>query len=259
MKTLINSAARRGMVAIDGGQVRLALALPPVEPASCPALETLVAHFELEHPHFPVPYGTADPTFTGGPGVDWKPVPRESASNVERLSAAALLSQALVAFAVEYEEERRSPIQWAANILRGMGDDVVDLPPIPKHGTHSVANLRRLGIVTVDGDDGARLTAKGRRMRDAHEPLCEQIESRWRDRLGSPFIDEVIEAVSGNGDGTTFPLIAWAGAEFAVLGMGLRGAGADQGLLPRGRTASLPQHGELRPRVPAVLDQPADR
>jgi hypothetical protein len=51
-----------------------------------------------------VPYGTADPSFAaGGRGVDWKPVPRESTSKVEVLPMASLLSQALVAFAIEYE------------------------------------------------------------------------------------------------------------------------------------------------------------
>ncbi len=217
MKSIVNAAARLGMVALDGGEVRLLVSLPPIEPASCPPLEALVSQLELEHPHFPVPYGTADPSFAGGgPGVDWKPVPRESASSVEGLPMTALLSQALVAFALEYEKERRGPIQWAANILREAGDDGAYLPPLPKRGTHSVPNLERLGIVSVDRDKVVRLTAAGRAMRDAYGPLCEQIESRWRDRLGS-LIDESIDAVRVDGDWRPFPLVAWTGAEFSLL------------------------------------------
>ena len=34
-----------------------------------------------------------------------------------------------------------------------------------------------------------------RLMRDAFEPLCAQIESRWRKWLGSSLIDDVTEAV----------------------------------------------------------------
>ena len=55
-------------------------------------------------------------------------------------------------------------------------------------------------------------------MRAAYEPLCEQIEARWRHRLGSSLIDEVVTAVRVDGDWRPFPLITWSGAEFSVLG-----------------------------------------
>lgn len=220
MKTIVNAAAKEGLVAVDGAVVRLVTPLPPSEPALCPPLEALVSQLELEHPHFPVPYGTADPTFTGGPGVDWKPIARTSPSSIEGLPTTALLSQALVSFAIEYEKERHGPIQWAANILRGMGDGPVILPPLQKRGTHSVQNLERLGVVTVDRDKVVRLTPTGRAMRDAYEPRCAQIESQWRDRLGSSLIDEVIDAVRVAGYWRPFPVVAWTGAEFSVLDTG---------------------------------------
>src|SRR5688500_8353352 len=40
------------------------------------ALERLVPQLELQHPDFPAQYGPADPRINGGPGQDWKPVPR---------------------------------------------------------------------------------------------------------------------------------------------------------------------------------------
>jgi hypothetical protein len=222
MKTIVNAAAKQATVVVDGGDVRLPAPLPPIEPASCPPLETLVSQLELEHPHFPVPYGTADPSFRGrgAGGVDWKPVLGESASSVEGLSMTALPSQVLVAFAIDYEKERRGPIQWAANILRDIGSDGVDVPPLQKSGTSGVPNLERLGIVTVDRDNAVRLTGRGRAMGDAYEPLRDQIEARWRHRLGSSLIDEVVEAVRVEGNWRPFPLIAWTGAEFSVLGEG---------------------------------------
>jgi hypothetical protein len=219
MTTIVNAAARQGAVVVDGDEVRLLATLPPIEPASCPSLEALVSQFELEHPHFPVPYGTADPSFRGrgAGGVDWKPVPRQSASSVEGLPMTALLSQALVAFAIDYEKERRGPIQWAANILQSIGSDGADVSPAQKSGTSSVPNLQRLGIVTIDRDNVVRLTARGRAMRDAYNPLCEQVESQWRNRLGSSLIDDVVATLRVDGRWRPFPLITWTGAEFSVL------------------------------------------
>src|SRR5215210_5556691 len=141
METIVNAAMRQHMVALDDGTVSLLTSLPEADPASCPPLEALVSQLELEHPHFPVPYGTADPTFTGGPGVDWKPVPRGLDSSIGDLPISALLSQALVAFAIEYESRRVGPLQWAANILRTPDDDGGGFQPLPASGTHSVKNL----------------------------------------------------------------------------------------------------------------------
>ena len=216
METIVNAAMRQDMVALDDGAVSLLASLPEADPASCPPLEALVSQLELEHPHFPVPYGTADPSFTGGPGVDWKPVPRGSDSNVGDLSMTALLSQALVAFAIEYENRRRGPIQWAANILQTLDDQGVGLLRLPERGTHSVKNLVRLGILAQD-HQAVRPTALGRAMRDAYRPLCEQVESRWRHRYGSSLLDEVVDAVGAAGQCRPFPLVAWTGREFSLL------------------------------------------
>jgi hypothetical protein len=122
------------------------------------------------------------------------------ASSAEGLSMTALLSQALVAFAIEYEQQRRGPIQWAANILDGLDDVGADVAPVPGRGPHTVANLERLRIVTVGQDKVVRLAARGRAMRDAYRPLCERVESRWRRRMGSSLIDQIIDAVGVDGD-----------------------------------------------------------
>ena len=216
IRTIVTAATRQGLVAVDDGEVSLLASLPPVEPASCLPLEGLVSQFELEHPHFPVPYGTADPRFTGGPGVDWKPVPRDRGATVSDLPMTALLSQALVAFAIEYESHRAGPLQWAANILQYAQDDGTVLPPLPQIGTHSVKNLLRVGVLTKDGD-GVRLTSRGRAMRDAYQPLCELVEYRWRHTFGSTLIDEVIDAVGVVAHSRPFPLVAWTGSEFSLV------------------------------------------
>jgi hypothetical protein len=89
----------------------------------------------------------------------------------------------LVAFAIDYEKERRGPIQWAASILRGIDRDGVDFPPLQKSGTSSVPNLERLDIVTVDRDNVVRLTARGRVMHDAYASKTTGCESLFFERL----------------------------------------------------------------------------
>jgi hypothetical protein len=128
----------------------------------------------------------------------------------------ALLSQAIVGFAIEYESGGGGPIQWAANILQTLDSRGLDLPPLPERGTHSVNNLVRLGIVARDRG-AVRPTAAGRAMRDVYRPLCDHIESRWRNQFGSSLVDEVIDAVEVSGDWRQFPLVTWTGREFSLL------------------------------------------
>jgi len=111
----------------------------------------------------------------------------------------------------------RGPIQWAANILQGLDDVDADVAPIPDRGPHTVANLERLRIVTVGQDKVVRLTARGRAMRDAYRPLCEQVELGWRQRMGSSLIGQIIDTVGVDGDWRAFPLVAWNGAEFSTV------------------------------------------
>ncbi len=131
----------------------------------------------------------------------------------------SLLSQALTAFAIEYERERAGPIAWAANVLRGIGDDGVDLASLPSKGTHSFPNLARLGVATVDHASVVRLTTVGRSMRDAFEPLTARIEARWRIHYGGDVLDAVIDAVAvASEDLPRFPVVVWTGVDFALSG-----------------------------------------
>jgi hypothetical protein len=76
-----------------------------------------------------------------------------------------------------------------------------------------VHNLERGGFVR-DGE----LTEIGRIVRDAFEPVCRVVETRWRDRHGSALLDDVIGAVHVEGRWRPFPLIVGTGTDFAVLG-----------------------------------------
>jgi hypothetical protein len=121
VKTTVDGLERHGWATVDDGIVRLtevarrscdewATAIAAAESrwqgaaALRAPLEAVVSQLPVEHPHYPCGYGTADWRVTGGPGVDWKPVARDRAADtVTSLSLLALLSQALVGFAVEYE------------------------------------------------------------------------------------------------------------------------------------------------------------
>jgi hypothetical protein len=217
MKTVLGAAVRGALVRPDGDTVHLTDAGRAVRPVAakeigaCPPLAALVSQLELEHPHYITPYGTADVSMTGGPGVDWKPVPRRGADTAA-LPVASLLSQALMAFAIEYESRRRGPIVWAANMRPAAGEDSVDPASIP-----NAAALLRHGFAAVDPSGVLLLTSKGRAVRDAFDPLSHEIEARWRARHGDALIDAVIEAVIATGEGLPrFPVIVWTGAEFIV-------------------------------------------
>lgn len=222
MKTVTGAAQRLGLVTVNGETVRLTDTGRRVRPATarettvCEPLAILVSQLELEHPHAVTPYGTADPTMTGGPGVDWKPVPRRPGDTAS-LPVASLLSQALMAFAIEYERERMGPIMWGAEVLAPIGEAGVPRASMPKTGTHSASNLQRLGVAAIDAAGVVRLTARGRAMRDGFAPLSERIEARWRERHGDDLIRAVIAAVDvGEAGLPRFPVVAWTGAEFAV-------------------------------------------
>lgn len=192
MTTLRKAAVRRGLVADDGEVVTLVVDPPAVTPAACAPLAELVSRFELDHPDFPVTYGTADQSFTGGPGVDWKPVPREG--GVADLPLSALLSQALVAFGIAYERAGAGPIMWAELLRRGT----------------FAFGMERHRVMPN--------TSRGRLMLGAYEPTCAAIESSWRDRFGSSLIDDVIGALGGGS--APFPVVGWTAGECVVVASG---------------------------------------
>jgi methyltransferase (TIGR00027 family) len=147
-----------------------------------------------------------------------------------RLPLSALLSQALVAFTIEAdnEAEHRLPhrtqdygrsagagadapwqtslVMWA-NCLRHVPDDgitVAGMREAARTGTN-VDGMRRWGYVTYTPDPGhgkrprpdavVRLTPGGRRARDVWNSVPAEIEQRWRDRFGAPAVDSLRAAL----------------------------------------------------------------
>ena len=201
--------ARRGMVELrDDKKVVLTPAgaaardgwRPLVEdlgaawPASSPlraALVRIVSGLELEHPHFPTQYGTADASITGGPGQDWKPVRREGDGGAAGLPLVSLLSQAFVALAIAYES-RNAALGWVANVMAFVPDDGVSMADLPPAGRRLLGGMERHGWIAVDGA-ALRVTptAIGQARRMAHEPTLAGIASEWCERFGADVVESL--------------------------------------------------------------------
>ena len=172
------------------------------------ALSTVVDRLPVELPHYPAGYGAADPSVTGGDyvpedpgppripahGQDWPVVLREPDSVTRHLPLPALLSQALAAFAIDYEREQFGSLPAASNFLRFVGDDGVTLGSAQALGgvvgNGKSLHERHLDVVVEPGrprDMSRRvfLTAKGRRVRDAYPRLVKEIEDRWSEQYAA--------------------------------------------------------------------------
>ena len=156
--------------------------------------------------------------------------PTPSAPQPGTLSLSALLSQALVAFTIEFdnEAEHRLPhrttdhgafvdgdgawlvslVMWE-NCLRHVTDQPItvgELEARARTGTN-LDGMRRWGYITIDGtarkihkgrpgpDAVLRATAAGLRAREVWLPLPGLIEQRWRERFGSGQVDRLRESL----------------------------------------------------------------
>ena len=137
----------------------------------------------LEYSHYPCGYGAADWRITGGLGVDWKPVRRNATVDTVRgLPLLALLSQALVGFAAEYESRVLSAmvvgVYLDACFVHG-SLPLVEVPPVLMITGNGKSSLERHGAVQVDRSKRVTLTPLGRWLRDTYRPTVEAIESSW--------------------------------------------------------------------------------
>jgi DNA-binding MarR family transcriptional regulator len=119
---------------------------------------------------------------------------------------AALLSQALLSFTLEYEEESALSLAVSADVVRVLsagGVPVGDLPALSgvskEAVTAAVGFLQRQGYAVVEPNSAnrsrlVRLTEQGLAAQEQHARLAEAVEQRWRRRLGGDF-DRLARAV----------------------------------------------------------------
>jgi hypothetical protein len=173
------------------------------------ALETLVAQFDLELPHYPMTYGPVDWSVTGGSavrakagppavpshGADWAPVLRDRRGDMEHLPMHALVSQALVAFTIDFEELGWRTMAGSALLARTMPTRSVPFDSLPKMlevSGNGASALERHGILRVSGKDNARiatLTKTGEWICDNHDAIISRVTHSWRSRYGVDVVD----------------------------------------------------------------------
>jgi methyltransferase (TIGR00027 family) len=148
------------------------------------------------------------------------------------LSLSALLSQALVAFTIEFdnEAEHRLPHRttnfgasehgdgpWLVSLamwetcMRFVGDEpitVAELEALARTPTN-LDGMRRWRYITIDGAAGKsykarpgrsavlRATAKGQRARQAWLPMAGLIEQRWLERFGAALVTGLRDSLTG--------------------------------------------------------------
>jgi DNA-binding MarR family transcriptional regulator len=186
------------------------------------------------------------------------------------LPLSALLSQALVAFTIEFdnEAEHRLPHRTTNHGASGQGDGawlvslvmwencmrfvtdepitVGELEALARTGTN-LDGMRRWGYITIDGtaskihkgrpgpDAVLRATEKGLRARQVWLPLSGLIEQRWRERFGAGQVGRLRDS-----------LVTMAGQLdpglpdcLPILGQALLSRGPDPPLPPRADTIDL--------------------
>jgi hypothetical protein len=179
-------------------------------------IEALVARLPLELPHFPATYGSADVSAIGAPysnrtgsgrlhGTDWTPVPRGDGDTVTLLPITALLSQALGAFTIDYEDQFQWPLANTTLVLVHLSSEPRPLADVP--GRHEITGngkslTERHGITTVtrDPDDPRRnlvaLTPRGAAVLQHHPARLEATEKEWRARYGGDIVDGLRAALA---------------------------------------------------------------
>lgn len=144
-------------------------------------------------------------------GQDWRPVQRGEGDTVSELSLFALLSQALMAFAIDYEGCGGLAMARSGNILRHIGDEGVAIalrpsrakgssPLLPADGPLAALERHAYAAVVADPSDNRKgrltLTDKGKLVRDAYDDIVVAIEQRWKRRYGAAVIRELRGALS---------------------------------------------------------------
>jgi len=146
--------------------------------------------------------------------------PVRVSAGVQALSLPILLSQVLLAFAIEFEPASEAPLALCANALRVLGEKPIPVKEIPRltGGSPEEAGVgwRHRPYVVVETDSAGgrgksvRLTARGIDAQKAYDRLVDVIEKRWVHRFGSGVMQGLRESLLGLFDAGTNerPLIA---------------------------------------------------
>ncbi len=127
------------------------------------------------------------------------------------LTLPALLSRALLAFAIEFERESELSLAICANVVRVLNEEGVRVRDLPLlSGVSKEAIRMALGflmkkrLVVIEPEKAGsrtkvvRFTPKGLEAQEAYRKLLADIEDRWRERFGDNTIRELRESLELN-------------------------------------------------------------
>lgn len=191
------------------------------------ALSALNARFDMDVPDCLPVLGNGLSTRDGVSGVEpRRPGGAVPTNTPEDVTLYALLSRALLAFALIFERESASDVALAvgSNVLRVLDDGSTrlrDLPRLSGVSKEAIAMalglLERQGMAVVAGDpDGSRfktvrLTELGLHARSAYLDRLGIVEQRFRERLGAEAVDAVrvaLQEIVGDPATENSPLMA---------------------------------------------------
>ncbi len=132
----------------------------------------------------------------GGSGVDWKPVPRIGSDTVSNLPLSALVSQALVAFAMQYEELSPVAFSLSASVIGQIPAEGRRLQELGR--SPGVAALIRHGFVDATGPSGreiASLTPRGLDVQRRYETRIQIVETSWQRQFGKDRVAALVGAL----------------------------------------------------------------
>jgi DNA-binding MarR family transcriptional regulator len=137
-----------------------------------------------------------------------RPSSQERSTPPEVLDLSALLSQALLVFARDYESGRRVALALNANVLRILTEEGVPRRELPRRAgvakeimNMMVGRLEKRGYVVVEPDPAAargkrvRLTPQGRRVQLAYPGRVAMVEAEWRGRYGEGPVSSLRQAL----------------------------------------------------------------
>jgi hypothetical protein len=157
-------------------------------------LQEIASQIDLELPHA-LPPDSPEPQ-------EYAP---RTIQKTEDLSLLTLLSQVLLAFAIEFDRESKAPLALSANVLRVLGNGPVRIADLPglTGGSPERTDIgwRLKPYVSVAPDPRASrgkiasLTRLGRQCEETYHRLTAEIEQRWRSRFGKSAISELRKSI----------------------------------------------------------------
>jgi DNA-binding MarR family transcriptional regulator len=154
-------------------------------------LSTIVDRIDVELPEYVPIVGSADGMVAG-----LSPRGRQATSSASPLPLTALLSQVLLAYTLDFEQESELSLPLSANVVRVLdekGELVRDLPRAAGVSKEAIAMaltfLARNEYVAVEGTTAAtkrvRLTRNGREAQADQDRLHREVEKSWVKRFGA--------------------------------------------------------------------------